>query len=87
MNEITREYAKFFLDNQDRLFDFPVAGDVEEAMEFLEDCMAMVFDHVDELIEYLDENGMDIMGMTEEEILDSSEVFQLPDGKLLLVEA
>ncbi len=87
MSEITREYAEFFLDNQEQLFDFPVAENVEEALEFLEDCMAQVFDTVEDIKEYWDESGMSISGMTNEEILDSLEVFKLPDGKFLVVES
>lgn len=87
MSEITRDYAEFFLDNQEQLFDFPVAEDVEEAMDFLEECMAQVFETVDEIKEYWDECGMSISGMTDEEILDSLEVFKLPDGKFLVVES
>lgn len=83
---ITKDYAEFFIENQEQLFDFPVADTLEEAMEFLEEAMAEVFDNIDELKEYLDQCGMDIVGMSDEEIIDSSEVFKLPDGKLMYVE-
>lgn len=83
---ITKEYAEFFIENQEQLFDFPVADTLEEAMEFLEEAMAEVFDNIDELKEYLDQCGMDIVGMSDEEIIDSSEIFKLPDGKLMYVE-
>ena len=36
--------------------------------------------------EYFDEAGTDISGMTDEDILDASEVFALPDGRYLIVE-
>ncbi|MBE5940159.1 MAG: glyoxalase [Lachnospiraceae bacterium] len=87
MNEITRDYAEFFLDNQEQLFDFPVAETIEEAMEFLEDCMAQVFESAEEIREYWDETGMSVSEMSDEEILDSLEVFKLPDGKYLVVES
>lgn len=83
---ISREYAKVFLDNQEKLFDEPVAGNVDEAVEFLEEVMAQVVDNVDELREYFDEAGMDTDDMTDEELMDSLEVFKLNDGKLLIVE-
>lgn len=86
MQEITREVAQFFLDNQDRLFDMPVAEDVDEAMEFLEDCMAMVFDDLKGLKAYWKEEGVDIHELTDKEILESLEVFKMPDGRILLVE-
>ena len=53
MQEIQREVAEYFLKNQSRMYDEPVAESVEEAIEFLEDCMAMVFDNIDDLKEYL----------------------------------
>ena len=56
-------------------------------MEFLEDCMANVFENIEELKEYWEDEGVDIKEMSDEEILDSLEVFALPDGKILLVEA
>ena len=87
MNDITRDYAEFFLDNQEQLFDFPVAETIEEAMEFLEDCMAQVFESAEEIREYWDETGMSVSEMSDEEILDSLEVFKLPDGKYLVVES
>lgn len=86
MQEITREVAQFFLDNQDRLFDVPVAEDLDEAMEFLEDCMAMVFDDLKGLKAYWKEEGVDIHELTDTEILESLEVFKMPDGRILLVE-
>lgn len=86
MQEITREVAQFFLDNQDRLFDVPVAEDLDEAMEFLEDCMAMVFDDLKGLKAYWKEEGVDIHELTDKEILESLEVFKMPDGRILLVE-
>lgn len=87
MQQITREVVKFFLENQDRLFDMPVAETVDEAMEFLEDCMARVFDNLKELKAYWKEEGVDVSEMTDDEILESLEVFKMPDGKILLVEA
>ena len=62
------------------------AETMEEAEAFLEDCMAAVVDSLDEVIEYFDENGMDISDMSEEEIEDASEVFALPSGRYLIVE-
>lgn len=57
-----------FLEQQLKLFPEEVAETPEEAEAFLEDCMAMVCDNKDEVIEYL-EDEMDIVGMEEEEIL------------------
>ena len=35
---------------------------------------------------YLDESGMDVEGMSKEELLEASEIFSLPDGTYLIVE-
>ena len=59
----------------------------EEAAEaFLEDCMAVVVESLAEVREYFEENGMDVDGMSEEELEEASEVFALPDGTYLIVE-
>lgn len=81
-----KEYLEAFLKNQEQLFDEPVAETLEEAEEFLEDCMAVVADSLRDIRDYFEENGMDTAGMTKEELLDQAEVFALPDGKYLIVE-
>lgn len=81
------EVIKYFLENQGQLFDEPVAESIEEAEEFLDDCMAQLFADVEELKDYLDAEGTDTEGMTDEELLDQSEAFVLPDGRILFVEA
>ncbi|MCD7834537.1 MAG: glyoxalase [Lachnospiraceae bacterium] len=81
-----KEYLEIFLKNQGQLFDESVAETLEDADEFLEECMAVVLDNYKELKKYFKENGGDISGMTKEEILEQAEVFALPDGKYLVVE-
>lgn len=83
---INENYAKTFLDNQGKLFDEPVAETVSEALEFLDEVMAVVVNDIEELKEYFEENGVDIDGMSDEELFDSLEVFKLDDGKILIVE-
>ena len=56
------------------------------AEAFLEDCMASIVDSIEEVKEFLDQEGMDISGMSDEEIEEASEVFALPDGRYLIVE-
>ena len=75
-----------FLKKQGQLFDEPVAESLEEAEEFLEDCMAVVVDSIEEVREYFDENGADISDMSDEELEEASEVFALPNGQYLIVE-
>ena len=80
------EVLEVFLENQGQLFPENVAETPEEAEEFLEDCMAVVCKNLKEVKEYFDEAGTDISGMSDEEILDASEVFELPSGRFLIVE-
>ena len=86
MNEYTEECLKTFLKNQGQLFDEPVAENLEEAEEFLEDCMAVVVDSLEDVREYLEESGMDVSGMSDEEGEETAEVFALDDGTYLIVE-
>ena len=88
MNEITKEYAKAFLDQQEKLFDFPVADNVEEALEFLQDCDAYVCDTLKDALLYFEESGYDVEGITEKNIdyNEFLELFKMPDGKYLIVE-
>ena len=86
MGEYTEECINTFLMNQGQLFDEPVAENYDEAEAFLEDCMAAVVDSIEEVKEYFEENGMDIEGMSVEELEESSEVFALPGGQYLIVE-
>ena len=75
-----------FLAHQSQLFDEAVAETYEEADAFLEDCMAEVLPSLSAVRRWLDESGMDVTGMTDEEIAGQAEVFALPDGKFLIVE-
>lgn len=86
MNGYTEECLLTFLDKQSQLFDEPVAETLEEAEAFLDDCMAVVVDSIQEVREYFDESGADVEHMNDDELEDASEVFKLPDGKYLVVE-
>ena len=86
MSDYSEICLKTFLKDQGKLFDEPVAENLEEAEAFLEDCMAVVLDSLEEVKEYLEESGADVDGMTLQEIEDASEVFVLPEGKYLVVE-
>ncbi len=82
-----KDVVNYFLENQGQLFDEDVATTPDEAQDFLEDTMAVVVDDIEEVIEYFDEMGIDTDGMTEDEIAQQSEVFALPDGRYLVVNA
>lgn len=79
--------VSYFLQHQDRLFPQPVAETLEEAEEFLIDCMAVICKNFKEVKDYLEDAGTDIYGMSNEEIEEAQEVFALPDGRYLVVEA
>ena len=76
-----------FLEQQEKLFREPVAESIEEAEAFLEDCMAVVCRNLKEVRAYFEEEGADIVGMSLQELAEASEVFALPDGRYLIVEA
>ena len=86
MYEYDEECLQTFIVNQGQLFDEPVAETLDEAEAFLEDCMASIVDNIGEVREFLDQEGMDVSGMSDEEIEDASEVFALSDGRYLIVE-
>ncbi|MCI9074447.1 MAG: glyoxalase [Dorea sp.] len=86
MYEYDEECLQTFLEKQGQLFDDPVVGTMEEAEAFLEDCMAVVVNNIEEAKRFLEEEGMDVEGMSMEEIEESAEVFVLPSGQYLIVE-
>ncbi len=84
-NQMDELALQTFLQNQLQLFPEPVAETEEEAEYFLEDCLAVIVDSKEDVMEYLGDS-MDIEGMSMAEILDSPEVFALEDGRYLVVE-
>ncbi|MEE1078100.1 MAG: glyoxalase [Agathobacter sp.] len=86
MYDYDEEVLSTFLEKQTQLFSEKVADTPEEAEEFLEDCMAVVLKNLKEVREYFDEAGTDIAGMSDDDLLDASEVFELPSGRFLIVE-
>ncbi len=87
MEQYLEECAEVFLKEQGKLFDELVAETIEEAKEFLEDCFAQVFENISEVRAYLDEEGMDVSGVSDEELADELEVFAISDGRYFVVEA
>ncbi len=86
MQQFDDDVLECFLENQLQLFPEKVAETLEEAEDFLEECMAVVVDSVEEVIEYFEEEGIDTEGVMDEEILDADEVFDIGDGRYLIVE-
>jgi predicted peroxiredoxin len=87
MEQYLEECAEVFLKEQGKLFDEPVVETIEEAKEFLEDCFAQVFENISDVRAYLDEEGMDVSGVSDEELADELEVFAISDGRYFVVEA
>ncbi len=79
MQQFDDDVLECFLENQQQLFPEKVAETLEEAEDFLEDCMAVVVDSVEEVIEYFEEEGIDTEGVMDE-------VFDIGDGRYLIVE-
>ncbi len=76
-----------FLEKQLQLFPEKVAETEEEAADFLDECMAVVVNSVKEVWEYFDEAGLDVEEYDEESILEAEEVFEIGDGRYLILEA
>ncbi len=86
MYEYDEEVLEVFLEKQQQLFSENVAENFEEAEEFLSDCMAVVCKNAKEVRDYFEEAGTDISGLSNDDLLDASEVFALPSGRYLIVE-
>ena len=86
MHEFDDVVLQCFLDNQEQLFPEPVANSLEEAEAFLEEVMAVVVNSPKEVWEYFDEEGVDMEGANEDEILSADEIFDIGDGRYLIVE-
>ena len=86
MDKHIDECAKVFLRDQKQLFDEPVAYDLEEAKEFLEDCMAVYCKDIKELREVMDDEGMEVSDLSNDELLEQLEVFRLDNGGYFFVE-
>lgn len=85
-----REFDDFvlhaFLKKQTQLFDEKVADTLDEADEFLTEVMAVVVDSAEEVIEYFEEEGVDMDGV-DGGIMEADEVFEIGDGRYLIVES
>ena len=81
MQQFDEDVLECFLENQRQLFPENVAEG------FLEDCMAVVVNSVEEVLEFFEEEGVDTEGVMGEEILEADEVFDIGDGRYLIVES
>ncbi|MBR6325251.1 MAG: glyoxalase [Lachnospiraceae bacterium] len=76
-----------FLEGQGQLFSPDVASTLDEADDFLTEVMAVVVDSAEEVAEYFEEEGVDMDGLEGEELLEADEVFDVGDGRYLIVES
>ena len=86
MHEFDDAVLECFLKNQLQLFPERVAENLEAAESFLEEGMAVVVDSVEEVIEFFEDEGLDLDGAVGDEILEAAEVFDVGDGRYLIVE-
>ncbi len=87
MHEFDDAVLQCFLDNQEQLFpEGDVASNLEETEAFLEESLAVVVNSVEEVWEFFEEEGIDVEGADGDEILEADEVFDIGDGRYLIVE-
>ena len=86
MHEYDDAVLQCFLDNQLQLFPEKVAESLEEAEDFLEECMAVVVGSKNEVLDFFEEEGLDLEGADEDGILEADEVFDVGDGRYLIIE-
>ncbi|MBO5242561.1 MAG: glyoxalase [Lachnospiraceae bacterium] len=86
MTQFDAKVLDAFLEQQEKLFPEIVAETREEADDFLGECMAVVVESKQEVWDYFEEEGVDIAGMDEDDILEADEVFDIGDGRYLIVE-
>lgn len=84
MYEYDDAVLRCFLKRQGQLFPEAVASSPEEAEAFLEECMAVVVDSAEDVREFFEEEGIDMEDP--EKILEADEVFEVGDGRYLIVE-
>lgn len=86
MTQFDAKVLDAFLKQQGKLLPEIVAETREEADDFLAECMAVVVESKQEVWDYFEEEGVDIAEMDEDEILEADEVFDVGDGRYLIVE-
>lgn len=87
MQEYDEAVLQCFLEKQNQLFpEEDVVSSLEEAEEFLEENFAVVVDSLEEVWEFFEEEGIDMEGARGEEILEADEVFEIGDGRFLIIE-
>lgn len=75
-----------FLEKQLQLFPEEVAFSKEEALDFLNECFGVVVKSPREVYEYFEAQEVDMEGADINGILEADEVFDIGDGRYLIVE-
>ena len=83
MANFDKKVLDTFIKDQLQLFPEEVASTPEEAAEFLEEMFAVVVKGKRGVRKYFEEAGVD---MSEGDILEASEVFDVGDGRFLIVQ-
>lgn len=83
MSNYDKKVLDCFLRDQLQLFPEKVAETPEEADDFLEMMFAVVVRGKRSVRKYFEETGVDMAG---EDVLHASEVFDIGDGRYLIVE-
>lgn len=87
MPEFDDVVLKCFLENQSQLFpEGDVCETIEEAEDFLQENLAIVVNSIDEVMEFFEEEGLDLENLDEDSILEADEVFEIGDGRFLIIE-
>ncbi len=81
-----KKVLECFLEKQLQLYPETVADTLEEADEFLDDCCAAVVKGKKAVLRYFEETGTDLEGDDIDALLQESEVFDVGDGRYLIVE-
>lgn len=83
-----RKVLDCFLDKQGQLFpEGDVVSTLEEAEDFLEENFAVVVDSLKDVWDFFEEEGIDTDGLEGEEILEAPEIFDIDDGRYLILTA
>lgn len=78
---------KCFLDNQSQLFpEEDVCDSLDSARDFLEENLAIVVNSIEEVMDFFEEEGLDLEGLDADSILEADEVFEIGDGRYLIIE-
>ena len=83
--EYDDETLAVFMKDQEQLFGKKAVRTPEEARELLEDCFAVICRGIDEVRDYMDESGMDVSELSDDDVREAGEVFVLSGDRYLVV--